>query len=105
VLSYEIARKYMPASQVEDVLDVDRLLWMLAFDILTVNLDSPVNVAHNFYLYQDGAFCFRRSRVASGFFPFDMHWNDLSHDDGEPSYPDPRDQPTKGITLNEKMKK
>ena len=42
-------------SQVEDVLDVDRLLWMLAFDILTVNLDSPVNVAHNFYLYQDGA--------------------------------------------------
>jgi hypothetical protein len=38
VLSYEIARKYMPASQVEDVLDVDRLLWMLAFDILTVNL-------------------------------------------------------------------
>lgn len=94
----------MPASQVEDVLDVDRLLWMLAFDILTVNLDSPVNVAHNFYLYQDGAFCFRRSRVASGFFPFDMHWNDLSHDDGEPSYPDPRDQPTKGITLNEKIK-
>lgn len=42
-------------SQVEDVLDVDRLLWMLAFDILTVNLDSPVNVGHNFYLYQDGA--------------------------------------------------
>ena len=41
-------------SQVEDVLDVDSLLWMLAFDILTVNLDSPVNVAHNFYLYQDG---------------------------------------------------
>ena len=41
-------------SQVEDVLNVDRLLWMLAFDILTVNLDSPVNVAHNFYLYQDG---------------------------------------------------
>jgi len=42
-------------SQVEEVLDVDRLLWMLAFDILTVNLDSPVNVAHNFYLYQDGS--------------------------------------------------
>nr|WP_282959061.1 CotH kinase family protein [Desulfobacter hydrogenophilus] len=42
-------------SQVEDVLDVDRLLWMPAFDILTVNLDSPVNVAHNFYMYQDGA--------------------------------------------------
>ncbi len=38
---------------VEDVLNVDRLLWMLAFDILTVNLDSPVNFGHNFYLYKD----------------------------------------------------
>jgi len=35
------------------VLDIDRHLWMLAFDILLVNLDSPVNMAHNFYLYQD----------------------------------------------------
>ncbi|GBC61925.1 T9SS C-terminal target domain-containing protein [Desulfonema ishimotonii] len=41
-------------SQIEDVVNVDRLLWMLAFDILTVNLDSPINVAHNFYLYKDG---------------------------------------------------
>lgn len=42
-------------SQVEEILNVDRLLWMLAFDILTVNLDSPINIGHNFYLYQDGA--------------------------------------------------
>ncbi len=41
-------------SQVGEVLNVDNLLWMLAFDILTVNLDSPVNVGHNFYLYKDG---------------------------------------------------
>jgi len=39
---------------VEEVLNVDNLLWMLAFDILTVNLDSPVNIGHNFYLYKDG---------------------------------------------------
>ncbi len=38
---------------VEAVLDVDRHLWMLAFDNLLVNLDSPINFGHNFYLYQD----------------------------------------------------
>ncbi len=42
------------ASLVEDVLDVDRHLWMLAFDNLMVNLDSPINFGHNFYLYKDG---------------------------------------------------
>ena len=43
------------SESVEDVLNVDRHLWMLAFDILFVNLDSPVNFAHNYYLYQDDA--------------------------------------------------
>ena len=37
----------------EDILDVDRHLWMLAYDILMVNLDAPVNFGHNFYLYKD----------------------------------------------------
>ncbi|MDD5424968.1 MAG: CotH kinase family protein [candidate division Zixibacteria bacterium] len=41
------------AAGVEAVLDVDRHLWMLAFDNLLVNLDAPVNINHNFYLYQD----------------------------------------------------
>ena len=40
---------------IENVLNVDCLLWMLAFDILTVNLDSPINFGHNFYLYKDDA--------------------------------------------------
>ncbi len=35
------------------VLNVDRHLWMLAFDILFVNLDAPINFGHNYYLYQD----------------------------------------------------
>ncbi len=44
---------------VERVLDVDRHLWMLAFDIVLVNLDAPVNMPQNFYLYRDasGRFC------------------------------------------------
>jgi spore coat protein CotH len=40
---------------VEDVLNIDRHLWMLAYDILFVNLDAPVNFGHNYYLYQDNA--------------------------------------------------
>ena len=42
-------------ANVEEVLNVDRHLWMLAFDILTVNLDAPVNFGHNYYLYKDDA--------------------------------------------------
>ncbi len=38
---------------VEQVLDVDRHLWMIAFDNLLVNLDAPINFAHNYYLYRD----------------------------------------------------
>ncbi|MBN2537447.1 CotH kinase family protein, partial [candidate division WOR-3 bacterium] len=40
---------------IERVLDLDRHLWMLGFDILTVNLDAPVNMPQNFYLYQDAS--------------------------------------------------
>jgi len=44
---------------VEEVLNVDSHLWMLAFDILMVNLDAPINFGHNYYLFQDsdGRFC------------------------------------------------
>lgn len=40
---------------VETVLNIDRHLWMLAFDVLLVNLDAPINFGHNYYLYQDAA--------------------------------------------------
>lgn len=32
---------------VENVLNVDRQFWMIAFDILVVNLDAPVNMPQN----------------------------------------------------------
>jgi len=39
---------------IEDILDVDRALWMLAFDNLLVNLDSYIGgFAQNYYLYMD----------------------------------------------------
>jgi hypothetical protein len=41
-------------TQVENVLDVDRTLWMMAFDNLTLTLDGPINnIPHNFYMFKD----------------------------------------------------
>lgn len=40
--------------RIEEVLNVDQALWMLAFNNLTVNLDSYIGrLCHNYYLYQD----------------------------------------------------
>lgn len=41
-------------ANIEKILDVDRALWMLAFDNVFVNLDSYIGaLAQNYYLYQD----------------------------------------------------
>ncbi len=41
-------------AEVETVMDLDRALWMMAFENLTVCLDGPINsIPHNFYLFQD----------------------------------------------------
>ncbi|SCY28985.1 CotH kinase family protein [Flavobacterium caeni] len=39
---------------IENVLDVDRALWMLAYDNLMVNIDSYIGIfSQNYYLYKD----------------------------------------------------
>jgi hypothetical protein len=41
-------------SNIEEILDVDRALWMLAFDNAIVNLDSYIGqFSQNYYLYKD----------------------------------------------------
>jgi hypothetical protein len=41
-------------ADIEQILDVDRALWMLAFDNVIVNLDSYIGLfAQNYYLYRD----------------------------------------------------
>ena len=41
-------------SDIENVLDVDRTLWMMAFSNLTITLDGPINtIPHNFYMFKD----------------------------------------------------
>ena len=40
--------------EIESVMDIDRTLWMMAFENLTVCLDGPINsIPHNFYLFED----------------------------------------------------
>ena len=41
-------------ASIDEILDVDRALWMLAFDNVLVNLDSYIGAfAQNYYLYRD----------------------------------------------------
>jgi hypothetical protein len=41
-------------TEVEIIMDIDRTLWMMAFENLTVSLDGPINsIPHNFYLFKD----------------------------------------------------
>ncbi|MEM8525217.1 MAG: CotH kinase family protein [Bacteroidota bacterium] len=43
-----------PGEELEKMLDIDQVLWMLAFDNVLVNLDSYTGrLCHNYYLYQD----------------------------------------------------
>lgn len=37
----------------EEEYNVDRHLWSMAYDIAFVNLDAPISMPHNFYLYYD----------------------------------------------------
>ncbi|NLO10938.1 MAG: T9SS type A sorting domain-containing protein [Candidatus Cloacimonetes bacterium] len=40
-------------ADIAEVMNVDQNLWMCVFDNLLVNLDSPINMFHNFYLFCD----------------------------------------------------
>ena len=40
-------------SAIENILDIDRVLWMHAFNNVTVNYDSYSGMRQNYYLYQD----------------------------------------------------
>jgi hypothetical protein len=51
-----IAALSSPSARIEDLLDVDRALWMLAFNTVTLNLDSYTgNTAHNYFLCEDAS--------------------------------------------------
>ena len=41
-------------TSIENVMDIDRTLWMMALENLTICLDGPINsIPHNFYLFKD----------------------------------------------------
>lgn len=41
--------------ELESILNVDRILWMHAFNYTVINFDSYIGYAQNYYLYQDDA--------------------------------------------------
>lgn len=41
------------SNDMEEIYNVDRHLWSMAFDIAFVNLDAPISMTHNFYVYYD----------------------------------------------------
>ncbi len=43
------------STYVDEVLNIDRHLWFLAFENTLVNLDSPINNPQNYYMYKDDA--------------------------------------------------
>lgn len=45
-------------SQLASILNIDRALWMHAFNYSMVNLDSYIGYAQNYYLYKDDQGCF-----------------------------------------------
>jgi len=45
----------LDSSNANNILDIDRTLWMLAFDNLFANLDSYIGSGHNYYLYQNNS--------------------------------------------------
>jgi hypothetical protein len=40
-------------SFIEEVLNIDRHIWSISFSNTFASLDSPLNIAHNFYIYRD----------------------------------------------------
>ena len=41
-------------TEIETVMDIDRAIWMMAFENLIVCLDGPINaIPHNYYLFKD----------------------------------------------------
>lgn len=62
-------------SEIENAMNIDRLLWMLAFNMVLVNLDSYTGVfAQNYYLYKDATSRFNTIvwdlNMSLGGFPF-----------------------------------
>jgi hypothetical protein len=41
------------SASIEEVLNIDRHIWSIAFSNTFASLDSSLNIPHNYYVYQD----------------------------------------------------
>jgi len=101
-------------TEIESVMDVDRALWMMAFENLTVCLDGPINsIPHNFYLFQDNNLRFSTvlwdMNMAFGTFtnglPTPVSINDLQEIDVFHNSTDPSNKLTTKIFSNDRYKR
>ena len=99
---------------IENVMDIDRTLWMMAFENLTVCLDGPINsIPHNFYLFKDNNGRFSPvlwdMNMAFGSFtnglPSPVSVNDLQELDIFHNYNDPTNQLTTKMFSNDRYRK
>jgi hypothetical protein len=101
-------------TEIESVMDIDRALWMMAFENLTVSLDGPINsIPHNFYLFEDNNGRFSTilwdMNMAFGTFtnglPTPVSINDLQEIDIFHNSQDPSNKLTTQIFSNDRYKR
>ena len=101
-------------TSIENVMDIDRTLWMMAFENLTVCLDGPINsIPHNFYLFKDNNGRFSPvlwdMNMAFGSFtnglPSPVSVSDLQELDIFHNYNDPANKLTTQIFSNDRYRK
>jgi hypothetical protein len=101
-------------TEIESVMDIDRALWMMAFENLTVSLDGPINsIPHNFYLFKDNNGRFSTilwdMNMAFGTFtnglPTPVSINDLQEIDIFHNSQDPSNKLTTQIFSNDRYKR
>jgi hypothetical protein len=101
-------------TEIESVMDIDRALWMMAFENLTVCLDGPINsIPHNFYLFQDNNGRFSTvlwdMNMAFGTFtnglPTPVSINDLQQIDIFHNSNDPSNKLTTQVFSNDRYKR
>lgn len=68
-------------ANIPEVLNVDRALWMHAFNYSILNLDSYIAYAQNFYLYQD-----RNQRFNTILWDLNMSFGSFRHSDGATNF-------------------
>jgi hypothetical protein len=79
---------YKTPGEIESILNVDRTLWMHAFNYAILNLDSYIGYSQNYYMYKDD-----NGRFNPIIWDLNMSFGSFRHSDGSDHY--------QGLTIKE----